>query len=68
MPFALNCTTRRHTLQFRIIDSHHLDKLKAREELYFVIYVLIYMTIHCKYEDKSFCECIILWHLERFTT
>jgi len=55
MPFPLKCTTRRHTQQYHNIDSYRLDKLKAREEIYFVLYVLSYVTMHCKYEDKSFC-------------
>lgn len=58
MPFPLKCTTRHHVLKYHNIDSYLLDKLKAREELYFVVYVLIYVAMHCKYEEKVFANTL----------
>ena len=66
--FALKCTTQLYILQYRNIDSHRLFKLKAREDLYFVVYVLIYVIIHCKYKDENFREYTILRHPDLVTT
>lgn len=68
MPFPIKCTTRRRTLQYHNTDSYRLDELKALEELYFVVYVLLYVTVRFKYEDRSFCKYIILRAPNPFTT